>query len=206
MEIRKSPPVELQPIVFLSRWQVMETDEGSRYFIGRNMERGSGRASTRIVKFDPTTRRGVTGSGRIYELVGESGVDKAANYLWAVTCAQTGMSSTDVSSDYDQQLVTSHRPVAPFVAHLFYEGGLGCLSAKIPATGQSSDVRDPEDLAELLFARGVRQGYLSFSHVDRTESRPEFVDLVRAVEHRLNQLERGLPRDADGAQGTEWSS
>ncbi|HEX7908675.1 MAG TPA: hypothetical protein VF534_11370 [Paraburkholderia sp.] len=198
MRIWSSPPVELQPMVFLSCWQVMETDDGSRYFIGHNMERGSGRASTRIVKFDPTTRRGVTGSGRIYELVGESGVDTAANYLWAVTCAQTGMSSTDVSSDYDQPSITSHRPLAPFVADLIYDGSLGCLSARIPATGQSFEVRDPEDLAELLFAKGVRQGYLSFSHFDSTGNPHEFVDLVRAVEHRLNQLERGLPRDADG--------
>ncbi|MFM0561692.1 hypothetical protein [Paraburkholderia sediminicola] len=203
MGIWTSPPVELQPIVFLSRWQVMETDEGSRYFIGRNMERGSGRASTRIVKFDPTTRRGVTGSGRIYELVGESGVDTAANYLWAVTCAQAGTSSTDVSSDYDQPAIVFHRTIAPFVAHLFYEGELGRLSAKIPATGQSFEAQDPEDLAEVLFAKCVRQGYLSFPHFDRTENRPEFVDLVRAVEHRLNQLERGLPRDADGTQSTE---
>lgn len=81
MRIWKSPPVELQPIVFLSRWQVMETDEGFRYFIGLNMETMSGRASTCIVKFDRETRRGVIGSGRIYELVGESGVDMQANYL-----------------------------------------------------------------------------------------------------------------------------
>ncbi|MDR6496400.1 hypothetical protein J2797_006327 [Paraburkholderia terricola] len=206
MGIRKSPPVELQPMVFLSRWQVMETDEGFRYFIGRNMETMSGRASTCIVKFDPKTRRGVTGTGRIYELVGKSGVDTAANYLWAVTCAQAGTSSTDVSSDYDQPAIAFHRTMAPFVAHLFDEGELGRLSARIPATGQSFEVRDPEDLAELLFAKGVRQGYLSFSRFDRTENRPEFVDLVRAVGHRLNQLKRGLPRDADGALGTEWSS
>ena len=206
MGIWKSPPVELQPIVFLSRWQVMETDEGYRYFIGHNMETMSGRASTCIVNFDPETRRGVTGSGRIYELAGESGVDTEANNLWALTCAQAGISSTDVSSDYDPPAIASHGPVAPFVAHLFYEGGLGRLGAKIPATGRSFELRDPEDLAELLFAKGVRQGYLRLSHFDSAENRSELVDLVRAVEHRLNQLERGLPRDADGAQSTEWSS
>ncbi|MDR6482878.1 hypothetical protein ACOCG7_30895 [Paraburkholderia sp. DD10] len=206
MGIWKSPPVELQPMVLLSCWQVMETDEGFRYFIGHNMETMSGRVTTFIVKFDPKTRRGVTGSGRIYELVGESGVDTAANYLWAVTCAQAGTTSTDVSCDYDQPVVAFHRPVAPFVAHLFYEGRLGCLSATIPAAGQSFEARDPEDLAEQLFARGVRQGYLRLPPFDRTENRPELVDLARAVEHRLNQLERGLPRDADGAQSTEWSS
>ncbi|MFM0366207.1 hypothetical protein [Paraburkholderia sediminicola] len=206
MGIWKSPPVELQPMVFLSRWQVMETSEGFRFFIGHNMETMSGRVTTFILKFDPKTRRGVTRSGRIYELVGDSGVDTAANYLWAVTCAQAGTSSTDVSSDYEQPAIAFQRTIAPFVAHLFYEGELGRLSAEIPATGQSFEARDPEDLAELLFAKGVRQGYLSFARFDRTENRPEFVDLVRAVEHRLNQLERGLPRDADGAHGTQWSS
>ena len=75
MGIWKSPPVELEPVVFLSRWQVMETDKGFRHFIGHNMETMSGRASTPIVKFDPETRRGVTQSGRIYELIAESGAD-----------------------------------------------------------------------------------------------------------------------------------
>lgn len=67
-------------------------------------------------------------------------------------------------------------------------------------------MRDPEELAELLFAKGVRKGYLCLPHFDSTENRSEFVDHVRAVEHRLNLLERGLPRDVDGAQSTEWSS
>jgi hypothetical protein len=165
----------------------------------------SGRASTCIVKFDPETRRGVTGFGRIYELVGTSCIDAEANYPWAVTCAQAGTSSADVSSDYDQPEIASHRPVAPFVAHLFYVRGLGCQSAKIPATGQLFEVRDPEDLAELLFAKGVRQGYLCLPNFDRTKNRSEFVDRVRAVEQRLALLERGLPRDVDGAQSTEWS-
>lgn len=182
----------------------METDEGSRYFIGRNMETINGRASTRIVKFDPETRRGVTGSGRIYELVGESGIDAKANHLWVVTCAQTGETSTDVSSEYDQPEIASQRPVAPFIAHFSYCGAPGRLSANVPATGQSFEARDPESQAELLFARGVRQGYLRLPDFGRIENQTEFVDLVRAIEHRLNQLERGLPRDAEGARSAEW--
>jgi len=115
MEVWKSPPVELQRIVFLSCWQVMETDEGSRYFIGYSMETMSGRASIHIVKFDPETRRGVTGSGRIYELVGESGVDTEANHLWAVTCAQVGTTPS-----------TSNRKMLPC--------DLSCLSLPICLT------------------------------------------------------------------------
>ncbi|MFW6855071.1 hypothetical protein ACODYM_27660 [Burkholderia gladioli] len=204
MGIRKSPPVELQPVVFLSHWQVMETDEGARYFVGHNMETMNGRTSTRIVKFDPETRRGVTGSGRIYELVGESGADTKASYLWAVSCAQAGMASMDVSSEYDQPEFASLRSVPPYIANLFCDGGPTCLSAKVPATGQSFEAQNPEDLAELLFARGVRQGYLRLPGSDRIENWTEFVDLVRAVEHRLNQLERSLPRDVDGTRSAEW--
>lgn len=204
MRIWQSPPVALQPIVFLSRWQVMETDNGFRYFIGHNIETMSGRASTRIVKFDQETRRGVTGSGRIYELVGESGVDMEANHLWAVTCAQADETSKDVSSEYDQPGFALLRPAAAVIADLLYDGRPEQLSAKIRGTGQTFEAQDPEELAELLFARGVRQGYLRPPDADRIENWAEFVDLVRAVEHRLNQLERGLPRGVDGTRSAEW--
>ncbi|CAN7465664.1 hypothetical protein [Paraburkholderia hospita] len=203
MRVFDSPSVEIQPLVFLTRWQVMEVDGQSRHFIGHNTEMNTGRASTRIVKFDPETRRGVTASGRIYELVGESGVDAQANLLWTVTCAVHEATSMDVSSEYEQPRIAPQRPVAPFVAHLFHEGGPGRLSVKIPATGQSFEVQDPEELAGLLFASGVRQGYLQPVNIDRIEDQSSFVALVREVERRLNQLERGLPRQADGAHSAE---
>lgn len=107
-------------------------------------------------------------------------------------------------SEYEQPENASLRPIVPFIAHLSYDGGPGRLSAKVPAAGHSVEAQDPEGLAELLFARGVRQGYLRPPDFDRIENRSEFVDLVRAVKHRLNQLERGLPRDADGARRAEW--
>ncbi|MCA8162944.1 hypothetical protein [Burkholderia cepacia] len=205
MGIWKSSPVVLEPLVFLSRWQVMETDKGFRHFIGHSMETMSGRASTPIVKFDPETRRGVTQSGRIYELIAESGVDSNANLLWDITCAQTGATSTDVSSEYDQTDIAFLQPVAPFIANLFYDVRLRCLSANVLATRQSFEPRNPDDLAELLFAMGVRQGYLRVPDFDMVENRTEFVDLVRAVERRLNQMERGLPRDTDGPPTAEPS-
>ncbi len=192
MGIWTSRPIALEPFVFLSRWQVMETDTGFRHFIGHNVEAMSGRASTPIVKFDPETRRGVTQSGRIYELIAESGVDKNANLLWDVICAESGMTSRDVSSEYDQNGIASLQPIAPFIAQLFHEGGPRCLSANVPATHQTFEAQNPEVLAELLFATGVRQGYLCLPDLDMIENPTEFADLVRAVERRLNQLERGL--------------
>ncbi|ACA89200.1 MULTISPECIES: hypothetical protein [Burkholderia cepacia complex] len=205
MGIWKSPPVELEPVVFLSRWQVMETDKGFRHFIGHNTETMSGRASTPIVKFDPETRRGVTQSGRIYELIAESGVDFNANILWDITSAEIGVASTDVSSEYDQTHIASLQPAAPFIANLYYDARLRCLGANVPATHQSFEPRNPGLLADLLFAMGVRQGYLRVPNFDTVENRTEFIDLVRAVERRLNELERGLPRDADGPPTEEPS-
>ncbi|RQV26099.1 hypothetical protein DF132_11290 [Burkholderia cenocepacia] len=191
--------------MFLSRWQVMETDKGFRHFIGYNMETMSGRASTPIVKFDPETRRGVTQSGRIYELIAESGVDFNANILWDITCAEIGVASTDVSSEYDQTHIASLQPVAPFIANLYYDAALRCLGANVPATHQSFEPRNPDLLADQLFAMGVRQGYLRVPNFDTVENRTGFIDLVRAVERRLNELERGLPRDADGPPTEEPS-
>jgi hypothetical protein len=174
----------------------METDDGARHFIGHNMESKTGRASTRIVKFDPETRRGVTGSGRIYELVGASGVDVTANCLWELTCARADTTSADVSSDNDQPEIGVQRPIAPFIAQLFYDCGIGLLIGKVPATGQSVEAHDAEGLAELLFRIGVRQGYLRLPDFDRTMNRTEFVDVACAVEQRLNQLEREMLCDA----------
>ncbi|WP_227243275.1 hypothetical protein [Paraburkholderia caribensis] len=203
MRVFDAPSIEIQPLVFLTRWQVMEVNGQSRHFIGNNTEMNTGRASTRIVHFDAETRRGVTGSGRIYELVGDSGVDAQANFLWTVTCAMHGATSVDVSSEYDQARIASQRPVAPFVAQLFHEGGPGNLSVNIPATGQSFEAQDPEELARLLFVSGVRQGYLQPMNIDGIEDQSSFVVLVREIERQLNRLERGLLRGVDGAHSAE---
>ena len=114
-----------------------------------------------------------------------------------------GATSVDVSSECDQPRIASQRPVAPFVAHLFLEGGPGRISVKIPATAQSFEVQEPEELAGLLFAPGVRPGYLQPMNIDRIEDEGSFAALVREVERRLNQLERGLLREADGEYSAE---
>ncbi|BDT72773.1 hypothetical protein os4_23180 [Comamonadaceae bacterium OS-4] len=83
-------PVSEKPEVLLEDWAVYEVklpwnEHRTRHFAGTKIERGggSGRVSTAIVSFDPTTRRGVTESGRVYELVRQrTGLMRDAEYTW----------------------------------------------------------------------------------------------------------------------------
>lgn len=198
MRVFNSPSVEVQPLVFLSRWQVMKIADGSRHFIGHNMAMKTGRASTRIVKFDSVTRRGLTASGRIYELVGDSSIDAEANHLWAVICAQAEVTSIDISSEYLQQQLPSLLPMPPFVVHVRAGANSGCLSAAVPATAQSFCSRQPEELADLLFAHGVRQGYVRISDINDADLSMEFIKCITALERRLCELERDFRPESDG--------
>lgn len=75
-------PVSAQPTVTLVRWRVVETELGERHFVGFNLDDREGRVSSKIEKFDPSTCRGVTRSGRIYCLSGDCGHDLDAEYVW----------------------------------------------------------------------------------------------------------------------------
>lgn len=43
---------------------------------------GEGRVCSPVMEFDKNTMRGMTRSGRIYELVGEPGFNRDAEYVW----------------------------------------------------------------------------------------------------------------------------
>ncbi|MGF6303346.1 MULTISPECIES: hypothetical protein [Paraburkholderia] len=58
-------PVDVRPEVELIRWRIMETDAGTRHFVGCETLHHSGQASSAIEQFDTDKRRGVTRSGRI---------------------------------------------------------------------------------------------------------------------------------------------
>lgn len=68
-----------KPVVTLRNWQIKETVEG-KFFAGE--DNGAGRVSTVIVDFDEKTKSGRTLSGRVYELVGDSGSSSQVEYLW----------------------------------------------------------------------------------------------------------------------------
>lgn len=86
MPIWRPLPVSELPRVLLSQWRVLETDDGSRHFVGVDMFDRSGRVSSPIVSFDPVKMQGTTHTGRIYELVAGKGSSLMAEYVWARWC------------------------------------------------------------------------------------------------------------------------
>lgn len=88
MAIWNTASVEDQPSLVLRSWRVYEVEDESgpehstRHFVGYVDRNAEGRASSAIQSFDKNTMRGVTRSGRVYELAGPSGVNGDAMYVW----------------------------------------------------------------------------------------------------------------------------
>ncbi len=100
MSIYSVPNIGEQPKIRLSRWKVIrDVKSGEDHFIGHaNRE---GRVSSAIQKFDSKSRTGVTHSGRIYILEGESGACTDAAYVWEWWSKYNGITKTkDVSKEY----------------------------------------------------------------------------------------------------------
>jgi hypothetical protein len=75
-------PVTETPELNLSQWCVFELADGNRHFVGYNETEGEGRTSSKIVQFDKDAMRGITQSGRVYQLVGNPGHNGDAMYVW----------------------------------------------------------------------------------------------------------------------------
>jgi hypothetical protein len=98
MPIWKPRPASEVPKIPLSRWRTLETEDESRYFVGRDMFDSSGRVSSPIVTFDPVAMQGTTQTGRIYELVGRKGSSLNVEYVWMRWCELYEVTSyTDVT-------------------------------------------------------------------------------------------------------------
>lgn len=93
-----------QPQLRLRRWCIYETDMKTRHFVGWNVTDGEGRASTAISTFDEKTRRGVTASGRVYQLEGPPGHDPDGEYVWhAWAIVNSVKSYRDVTGELGQK-------------------------------------------------------------------------------------------------------
>ncbi|KWC66603.1 hypothetical protein WL76_27420 [Burkholderia ubonensis] len=98
MPIWKPRPVSELSKIPLSRWRIFETEDGSRHFVGIDMFDSSGRVSSPITTFDPVNMQGTTQTGRIYELVGQSGSSLHVDYVWERWCELYEVTSyTDVT-------------------------------------------------------------------------------------------------------------
>lgn len=101
--------VDDRPHVVLRSWKVFELNRPgvarARYFAGYNETDGEGRASAHIVRFDPARGRGITNSGRVYELRGTPGFNLDGEYVWnrwKKINAAAGV--VDVTDDVQQQM------------------------------------------------------------------------------------------------------
>lgn len=81
-------PVEIEPEKWLEAWQVFKVvkangfeDRFGLHFAGRNCREFNGAVSSKIENFDPVTMRGITNSGRVYQLVGLPGFCDDAQYV-----------------------------------------------------------------------------------------------------------------------------
>jgi hypothetical protein len=100
MPVWRVADVSAEPEMSISDWQILETQLGSRHFVGCDVRNLTGRVSTAIQEFDPAVLRGVTSSGRVYQLVGPRGWSENGRYLWERWCKVNDITSyTDVTAE-----------------------------------------------------------------------------------------------------------
>ena len=82
MPWREAGPVSEEPCIALVRWRVMHAGHLGTRFVGFRAESGTGRVSSAIVELDTAGYRGVTLSGRVYELAGPAGASDEVAPVW----------------------------------------------------------------------------------------------------------------------------
>jgi hypothetical protein len=84
MPVWKTLPVSEQPKIFLSNWFFFKclNGEPTWHLGGYNKGNWEGRISSKIVKIDAEHNTVTTNSGRIYAIVGESGANQDALYVF----------------------------------------------------------------------------------------------------------------------------
>jgi hypothetical protein len=80
-------PVSIRPEIVLMGWHVYEVqlpglEARTRHFAGQNVTDHEGRASSAITTFDAANSRGITQSGRVYQLHGGTGFTGNGEYTW----------------------------------------------------------------------------------------------------------------------------
>lgn len=103
-----TPPPSEQPSITLIRWSVMEAKTGERYLVGYNLEDLEGRVSTPLASFDASKAEAVTGSGRIYKLMGKPGADPDGLYVWSRVCRVRNIVAENVSAEYEAAIALHH--------------------------------------------------------------------------------------------------
>jgi hypothetical protein len=80
--------VTQEPETKLINWQIYKVyldqlGEYTMHFVGYTLSAyGEGRVCSPVIEFDKNRMRGITRSGRVYELVGAPGLHPDAQYVW----------------------------------------------------------------------------------------------------------------------------
>lgn len=109
LSVWKPVSVTQEPHTILTRWRVYNvmlpggSTEYTAHFVG---DAGyEGRVSSPIMSYDETTKRGVSRSGRVYELAGASGNCQDAAYVFGRWLgAMLTPEHVDVTDDYERNL------------------------------------------------------------------------------------------------------
>jgi|GEM_PF-5294322 len=108
--IRAAAPIEIEPEKWLDSWQIFKVvktngyeDQFGLHFSGRNYRELNGAVSSKIEKFDPVTMRGVTNSGRVYQLVGLPGFCDDAQYVLESWCAFNHVKVENATEEFIQR-------------------------------------------------------------------------------------------------------
>ncbi len=95
-----------EPESYMVNWRVYKVkgveidDVDTVHFVGDCG--GEGRVCSPVRTYDPSTKRGITRSGRIYELTGKSGHDSDASYVWRHWLKMNNNPTVvDVTKEYD---------------------------------------------------------------------------------------------------------
>lgn len=89
------PPIDEEPVIRLTHWQVIDAS-GELRLVGYHHAGREGRISTSIEAFDPPGLRAVTRSGRTYLLEGPSGSHPDANWVLDRWLQARGERRTDI--------------------------------------------------------------------------------------------------------------
>lgn len=113
---RKSPPVDLQPVVDLVHWCFVLTPSETVHFAGVLGEGGCFRISSPVVMFDTRSLAGKTISGRHYQLVGDPAGDTLRSVMLSLVALRIAPAVDRTATDTRSRLlaITSLSEISRF--------------------------------------------------------------------------------------------
>jgi hypothetical protein len=103
------PGIQHEPEATLKDWQILKVtfdDDTSSFHLNGRCQYHGGRFSTAIKEFNKDTMIAVTSSGRVYQLIGESGYNSDAAYIAGVwlTRNRAKLPAEDYSEKIDEMI------------------------------------------------------------------------------------------------------